>query len=113
MTKRQKMKTKVLKSEIKLNNKRYEYTLKDKGGGIVSLECPAAKIAQDFLKEDIAAAIIDLPDLILAEKEYSNKASEVIQFRVTPTLKKKIEKISLDNGFDSISSYLRNNFQTA
>lgn len=96
-------------SEIKINNKKYSYSLENKKDGIVKMECAGAKINQDFLAKDIAGVLIDLPNLILAEKEYSKKASETIQVRITPKLKKKIEKKALKEGFDSVSSYVRSN----
>lgn len=95
--------------EIKINNKKYEYSLEDIKKGIVYMECKAAKIDQEFLKKDIAGILIDLPNLILAEKEYSKKASETIQLRVTPKVKREIEKKALKEGFDSVSAYLRSN----
>ena len=98
---------KKLNGEIKLNNKKYSYTLVSKKNNIVFVECKAAKVAQDFLSADVANFLIDLPELIIAEKAHSKKASEVIQFRVTPADKSRIEKKALKNGFDSISSYLR------
>ncbi len=99
---------KKIKNTISVNGKKYEYTLKEnKKNNLVYVECDGAKIAQDFLKEDIANLILNLPNLILAEKEYSKKTSEVIQFRVTPKTKRDIEKKALKEGFDSVSSYIR------
>lgn len=95
--------------EIKVNNKKYPYILQSKSGDVVFVECKAAKISQDFLKEDIGGLLIDLPNLILAEKEYSKKASELIQLRVTPKNKRDIEKRALKEGFDSVSAYVRSN----
>ncbi|MCK5588998.1 MAG: hypothetical protein KAI16_01660 [Candidatus Pacebacteria bacterium] len=107
--KKQKTSAILLKNTITLNNKKYDYFLKDNKDGTIFFECEDAKISQDFLAEDIAGVIIDLPKLILAEKEYSKKASEVIQFRVSPADRSKIEKKALKEGFDSVSSYLREN----
>lgn len=99
---------KRINAEIIINNKKYKYTLQSKKGGLVFVECKAAKISQDFLKEDIGNLLIDLPNLILSEKEHSKKASEIIQLRVTPKVKRDIEKKALKDGFDSISAYIRN-----
>ncbi len=101
------MKNKKIKGEIRVNGKKYEYLLEKKKNNTVFLECEAANISQDFLAEDIAGLLVDLPELILAEKEHSKKASEIIQFRVTPALKNKIEKEALKKGYDSVSSFLR------
>lgn len=100
---------KIIINTITLNNKKYTYSLKENKDSSIFFECKAANISQDFLAEDIAKLIMDLPELILSEKAHSKKASEIIQFRVTPEDKKRIEKQALKAGFDSISSYLRSN----
>jgi hypothetical protein len=101
------MKNKILKGEISLNKKKYKYSLEKKTNGNIFVECKAAKVSQEFLSEDVVDLLVDLPELIISEKDYSKKASEVIQFRVTPKDKIRIEKKAQKEGFDSISSYLR------
>jgi hypothetical protein len=59
------------------------------------------------LAEDVAAFLIDLPNLILAEKEYNKKQTEVVRFRISSEDKSKIEKDAVKEGFDSISDYMR------
>ena len=71
------------------------------------VECEAANIAQEFLNEDIPALLIDLPNLIMSEKEYGKQQSEIIRFRVSHEAKKNIEKRAVQKGYTSISSYLR------
>lgn len=71
------------------------------------IECEAANIAQEFLNEDVPALLIDLPNLIMAEKEYNKQQSEVIRFRVSQEVKRNIEKKAVQKGYPSISSYLR------
>ena len=69
--------------------------------------CEAANISQDFLNEDVPALLQDLPNLIIAEKNYNNKQEEVIRFRISLEDKKLIEQKALKNGYTSVSGYLR------
>ncbi|MFH0846239.1 MAG: hypothetical protein V1851_02475 [Patescibacteria group bacterium] len=96
-----------MKGYITLNNKKYFYTLKEKSKKEVFFECPQAKISQIFLNEDIPSLLIDLPNLIIAEKEYQNNQSEVVRFRISSGDKKKIEIKASKNGYNSVSDYLR------
>lgn len=100
------MKT-LLKHFITINNKKYFYTMKPASNNSTFVECEAANIAQEFLNEDIPALLIDLPNLIFAEKEYNKQQSEVIRFRVSQDARKNIEKRAIQKGYTSISSYLR------
>lgn len=70
-------------------------------------ECESANISQSFLNEDVPNLLIDLPNLILSEKEYLAKQDEVIRFRVTAEDKKLIEEKAGKNGFKTVSDYLR------
>lgn len=101
------MKIRMVRGFVAVNNKQYVYTLKPKRGGVTYFTCEAAKIAQDFLSEDIPALLVDLPELILEEKEYQNKQDNVIRFRVSEEDKKMIEKKAVQQGFNSVSGYLR------
>ncbi len=96
-----------LKHYITLNNKKYFYTLKDGGNKTTIVKCEAAGVNQPFLNEDVPALLRDLPNLILAEKEYKNQQSEVIRFRITPEDKQLIEKRAIQKGYSSISGFLR------
>lgn len=100
------MKTSI-KHYITLNNKKYFYTLKkiDKNTSFVT--CEAANIAQEFLNADVPQLLHDLPQLILAEKDYKKQQSEIIRFRVTLEDKKQIEEKALKQGYHSVSSFLR------
>ena len=98
---------KKIVANITVNNKKYDYSLEEKKGNKIFVTCKAANIAQDFLAEDIAGLLIDLPNLIIAEKEYAKKQSEVIRFRISPTDKNKIEKKAIREGYDSLSDYMR------
>ena len=57
---------KKITANITVNNRKYEYSLTKKNEDVVFVECKEANIAQEFLKEDIADLIIDLPNLIIA-----------------------------------------------
>jgi hypothetical protein len=98
---------KKITSNITVNNKRYKYILQGKKKGVIFVECKNANIAQDFLAEDVADLLIDLPNLIIAEKEYSEKQSEVVRFRISPQDKNKIEKKAVKEGYGSLSDYIR------
>lgn len=93
---------------ITINNKKYAYSITKKKNNIVYVECEAAKIAQDFPAEDLADLLIDLPNLIMAEKQHQERQSNIIRFRVSTSDKKKIEKKAIEKGYESVSEYLRN-----
>lgn len=81
--------------------------MEQKKGDIVRVICKDAKIDQDFLSADVANVILDLPNLIIAEKAYQDTQSDIVRFRISPTDKRKIEIKARQAGFDSISDYLR------
>lgn len=101
------MSQKSLKHSVTLNNKKYFYTLKPYDKECAWVECEAADIGQPFLNEDIPALLVDLPNLILAEKEYQKKHEEVIRFRVSSEDKEIIEKKAAKEGYPTISAFLR------
>lgn len=98
---------KSVKNFILINNKKYFYSLRPSRKNTSFLECGAAHIAQEFLNEDIPNMVYELPNLILAEKEYKNKQSQVLRFRVSSQDKRRIEKIAFQKGYNSVSRYLR------
>lgn len=60
-------------STTTVQNKKYEYTLKSvKEKGVVRFVCKGTRIDQDFLVEDISIHILDLPELIRAERTYQD-----------------------------------------
>lgn len=105
------MKNPRFKHHITVNNKKHSYFLsspyEDEGYNVVFFECEAANIGQPFLTEDIPALLVDLPELILEEKEYQKKQKDIIRFRVTIEDKKKIEKRAVKQGYPSVSAFLR------
>ncbi len=93
---------------ITIQNKKYEYTLRPtKEKGAFRFICAPANIDQDFLVEDIPALLLDLPNLIIAERDYDKNQTEIVRFRITATDKKKIEQKAQAYGFKSVSDYLR------
>ncbi len=98
---------KKIKSYITVNNKKYLYSLEKRKDNIIFVECPEAKIAQEFLAEDVPNLLIDLPNLIATEKEYKKNQSEIIRFRISQQDKKRVEQKAVKKGFTSVSGYLR------
>ena len=92
---------------VTVQNKKYSYTLSKNSNDTVEIQCEAAKISQEFLPEDVPDLLIDLPNMILAEKEYQKKQSDVIRFRISPQDKIKIERKAVKKGYDSVSEYMR------
>lgn len=99
--------SKILKQTITINNKKYYYTLKKLDKSRSFIECKGANLAQEFLNTDIPDLLYDLPELILAEKNYQKEQSDIIRFRVTSDDKKKIIQKALKKGYHSVSSFLR------
>ncbi len=97
----------IIISSITVNNKKYNYSLEKKSKDTIFVECKDANIAQEFLAEDVVALLIDLPNLIIAEKEHSKKQIEVVRFRISSADKSKIEKKAVKEGFGSVSDYMR------
>jgi len=92
---------------VTVKNKTYPYSIERVDSNVIFFVAKDAKINQEFLTEDIAGLIIDLPSLILAEQKHVQKQSDVIRFRVSGSDKSKIEKKALEKGYDSVSGYLR------
>ncbi|MFH1890218.1 MAG: hypothetical protein ABIJ91_01465 [Candidatus Kuenenbacteria bacterium] len=92
---------------ITLNNKKYPYALKPSEKDVTFVKCEAAKISQEFLNEDIPNLLNDLPNLILAEKNYNKEQIEMIRFRVNPKDKRLIEKKATQKGYSTVSAFLR------
>lgn len=92
---------------LTIKNKKHSYTITStKSKKIVFFKCEAAKIAQEFLAEDIPALLIDLPELIIEEINYQ-KRQDLIRFRLSGEEKKIIEKKALSKGYRTISAFMR------
>jgi len=96
-----------MKHFIIIQNKKYPYDLSPAGEKSTFVRCNAAKIAQEFPNEDVPSLLLDLSNLILAEKNYKKNETEIIHFRVDPENKKKIEEKAFRKGFRSVSRYMR------
>ena len=59
---------KTANAYITVQNKKYPYALEKRKGGAVFIECKDANIAQEFLAEDVADLLMNLPNLIVAEE---------------------------------------------
>ncbi len=92
---------------ITVGNKKYAYSLTKVNKKETYVACRAAKIGQSFLHEDIPALLVDLPHLIIAEKDYQKGRAHVIRFRVNPEDKKIIEQKASKSGYSSVSRFLR------
>lgn len=102
------MNKRFAKHYITVKNKRYSYFIKPSfEKGCVFFECMAANISQDFLKEDIAALLVDLPELILEEIKYRVEQKQIIRFRVSVQDKYLIEKKAVQHGYSTVSGFLR------
>ncbi len=95
------------KASITVKNKVYPYTLERTISRSIRLVSKDARIAQEFLSEDLSEIILDLPNLIIAEQEHIKKQSDIIRFRVSSVDKAKIEKKAIEHGYDSVSGYMR------
>ncbi len=95
------------KHKIKIGNKQYSYFLNKNKDGTIRIVVKSANINQDFLEKDVPKLIMNLPNLILAEKDYIKKQDQVVRFRLSAIEKNKIEKKALESGFSSVSEYLR------
>ncbi len=100
------MKT-AIQYTLTINNKKCSYTLQKKSEETTRVKCEDANIDQEFLNEDIPSLLMDLPNLIAAEKEHSESQNKVIRFRVTAEDKKRIEQNAAKEGYTSVSNFIR------
>lgn len=92
---------------VTIGNKKYVYSLIFVNKKVTRVECKDLNIDQEFLNEDIPALLLDLPNLIIAEKDYKKHQEEIIRFRISPEDKKLIEAKAIKNGYTNVSSFLR------
>lgn len=98
--------SKTTQYSVTIGNKKYSYSLTFINQKTTLIECKNANINQEFLNEDIPALLLDLPSLIMAEKDYGT-AQEIIRFRISSEDKKMIEKKAIQKGYTNVSSFLR------
>lgn len=92
---------------VTLNNKKYVYEIHRVSDEVSRFVCQDAGINQEFLNQDIPQLLIDLPEMIKANKEYADSKSTVIRFRISVEDKQEIESKAIKEGYSNISSYLR------
>ncbi len=91
---------------ILIGNKKYDYTLEPKRS-VTLVVCKGANIADRFPHDEIPRLLAELPRIIMENRAHADAASEVVRFRITPAEKQAIETRAFEQGFDSVSSYLR------
>jgi hypothetical protein len=96
-----------MKYTLTLNNSKHEIELQPIDKQSIQVICPSANIHQPFLKEDISALFLDLPELILAEEKHRKAPKEIIRFRVSGSEKQHIQQNAQKLGFTNVSTYLR------
>jgi len=95
-------------SQIIVLGKKYDYSLFPSDvSGEVHFKCEAAGIDQVFLAEDLAQALLELPDCILTHQNMQCNKDQMLRVRVAPQDKERIEKNAADKGFSSVSDYIR------
>ncbi len=98
----------MTKHIITVGNKKYPYYLVPvPKTNRVRVKCEAAKINQEFLKEDIGDLLVDLPEMIMEEIDFEERQDQTIRFRISSTDKKKIMQNAVKHGYSNISGYLR------
>lgn len=98
---------KTTQHSVTINNRKYSYSLTFVDKKTTLVACKDANISQEFLNEDIPTLLLDLPNLILSEKEYKKCQEEIIRFRISPEDKKLIEQKAIKKGYSNVSSFLR------
>lgn len=101
------MSTKIVECSITINNKKHPYSLEKVNKKNTFVKCKSANIDQEFLNEDVPDLLRDLPELILAETKYKDKQEQVIRFRVSEEDKKIIMKKAYNQGYKTVSGFLR------
>jgi len=99
--------SKNIQHSITVKNKKHVYTLVPSGKNMTRINCITAGVNQDFLNEDVPALLSDLPNLIIAEQEYSQSQSTVVHFRLKMKEKVRLEHDAIKYGFSNVSAYLR------
>ncbi len=95
-----------VKHVIVIGKKKYDYELQPTRR-FTLLVVRELGIEEKIPNEELPKILLKLPDLILSAREESNKQSEVMRFRVSPEEKSEIERLAYENGFESVSAYIR------
>ncbi len=89
-----------------LGRTRYEYSLEKINEEVIRFKCEKLGMDEEFLLEDIANLIMDLPNIANNLKTYE-KGKVTIRFRVTPTEKQRIIQTASHNGYRNTSDFVR------
>ncbi len=90
-----------------IGKKKYNYELQP-ARSFTLLVIRELGIEEKIPNEELPKILLKLPDLILsAREEETSKQSEVMRFRVSPEEKSEIERLAYENGFESVSAYIR------
>ena len=97
-----------VKHVIFIGKKKYDYELQP-ARRFTLLVIKELGIEERVPNEELPKILLKLPEIILKSREESEsgKQTEVMRFRVTPEEKLEIERQALENGFESVSAYLR------
>jgi len=96
-----------VKHVLIIGNKKYNYELQP-ARKFTLVVVRELGIEERVANEDLPQILLKLPDLIMRSREdESSKQSEVMRFRVSPEEKLEIERQAYENGFESVSAYIR------
>ncbi len=96
-----------VKHVIVIGKKKYDYELQPARRFTV-LVLRELGIEEKVPNEELPKILLKLPEIIMRSREdESSKQSEVMRFRVSPEEKSEIERMAFENGFESVSAYIR------
>ncbi len=98
----------TVKHFVLIGKKKYDYELQPTRK-FTLLVVRELGIEERVPNEDLPKILLKLHELIRQAKEEddSQKQSEVMRFRVSPDEKQEIERLAYENGFESVSAYIR------
>ena len=98
----------AIKHFVLIGKKRYDYELQP-ARRFTILAIKELGIEERIPNEELPQILLRLHELIMRakEEEDANKQSEVMRFRVSPEEKQEIERLAYENGFESVSAYIR------
>ena len=95
---------------FQVGTRRHWYTLSPvtlDGEQLMYVRCPAARVDQEFLPQDVPELILSLPDAVARVEEASKDKAEVFRLRLSAAEKREIERRAAQGGFTSASEYVR------
>lgn len=93
---------------IVIGNRRHGYTLRP-ARKVTTLICKSANIDERFPNDEIPRILARLPQIIREQYGLLESAAqtEMLRFRVTEDEKSEIEQRAREEGYSSVSAYLR------